>query len=86
MSENRRLPTGTCFLLHEFINENGNSERVNSFSGDEEVIVIVNDESEKDESGHTGNDGEKSLDLWGLSPDPCSDGVDRRSLRPHDLI
>lgn len=45
--------------------------------------MIVNDESEDNKSGHAGNDGQKSLDLWWLSPDPCGDGVDRSFLRSH---
>lgn len=85
MIRNKEERTGTSFFFDEFVDENRNSKRVNSLGGDEKVVVIVNDEAEKDESRHAGNDGEKSLHLWGLSPHPCRDGVDRRSLRSHGV-
>jgi len=77
--------TSTCPLLHELVDEDGNSEGVDSLGSDEEVVVIVDDEAKEDEGRHAGNDGEKSLHLWGLSPHPCRDGVDRRSLRSHGV-
>ena len=84
MTRNKEERTGTSFFFDEFVDENRNSKRVNSLGGDEKVVVIVNDEAEKDESRHAGNDGEKSLDLWGLPPHPCRDCVDRLSPTPHD--
>ena len=77
--------TSTCLLLHELIDEDGNSEGVDGLGSDEEVVMIVDDEAKEHESRHAGNDGEKSLHLWGLSPHPCRDGVDRRSLRSHGV-
>lgn len=62
--------TSTSLLLHELIDEDGNSEGVDSLGSNKEIVVIVDDEAEEDESRHAGNDGEKSLHLWGLSPHP----------------
>jgi len=62
--------TSTSLLLRELIDEDGNSEGVDGLGSNKEIVVIVDDEAEEDESRHAGNDGEKSLHLWGLPPHP----------------
>lgn len=76
--------TGTSFFFDELVDENRDSNRMNSLGGDEKIVVVVNDDAEKDESRHAGHDGDKSLRLWWLPPHPCDDCVDRFFPTPHD--
>lgn len=77
--------TGTSPLLHEFVDENADSDGVYGLSGDEEVIVVVDDESEQNKSGHARDHGEKGLDFRRLSSNPCRDGLDRPLLSSHGV-
>jgi len=52
-----RKRTGAGLLLGELVDEDAYAERVRSLGGDEEVVVVVDDEADKDERGHAGDDG-----------------------------
>ncbi|CAH2061633.1 unnamed protein product [Thlaspi arvense] len=58
--------------------KNSDSNGMNSFGGNEEVVVIVNDESEENKSRHARYDREESLHLWWLPLHPCRHRLDRR--------
>ena len=70
--------TGAGLLLGELVDEHGDPERVRGLGGDEEVVVVVDDEADEDERGHPGDDGEEGLDLGRLAPHPGHD----RGQRP----
>lgn len=78
--------TSTSFLLHELVDEDGDSDGVDSLGGDEKVVVIVHDDSKQHERRHASDDGEESLHLWRLSPDPYGYGLDRPLCWPHRVF
>jgi len=67
---NRGGRTGAGLLLGELVDEHGDPERVRGLGGDEEVVVVVDDEADEDERGHPRDDGEEGLDLGRLAPHP----------------
>jgi hypothetical protein len=62
--------TGAGLLLGELVDEHGDPERVRGLGGDEEVVVVVDDEADEDERGHPRDDGEEGLDLGRLATHP----------------
>ena len=79
--------TGAGLLFGELVNENGDANGVDSLGGDEEVVVIFDDQAEKNESGHGGDHRQKSLHLRRLPAHPRRHRVDRlpRSRSLHIL-
>jgi hypothetical protein len=76
--------TGAGLLLGELVDEHGDPERVRGLGGDEEVVVVVDDEADEDERGHPRDDGEEGLDLGRLAPHPGHHHGDRPPRRtPH---
>ena len=65
-----RKRTGAGLLLGELVDEHGDPECVRGLGGDEEVVVVVDDEADEDERGHPRDDGEEGLDLGRLAPHP----------------
>lgn len=43
---------------------------MHGLGSDKEIVVIVDDESEQNQSGHAGNNREKGLDFGRLTPHP----------------
>lgn len=76
--------TSTSPLLHELVDEHGDSDGVDGLGGDEEVVVVVNDNPEQNQRRHARDHGQEGLHLGRLSPYPCGHGVDRIPLRPHE--
>jgi hypothetical protein len=76
--------TGAGPLLGELVDEDADAERVRGLGGDEEVVVVVDDEADEDERGHAGDHGEKGFHLGRLPPHPGHHHA-KRSLRPPHL-
>lgn len=75
--DNDNNNTGTSFLGGEFKNKDRNSESVNSFGSDKEVIVIVDDQTDDDKSGNGGNGGDEGFDFGRLTTEPCMQRLNR---------
>jgi len=80
-----RKRTGAGLLLGELVDEDAYAERVRSLGGDEEVVVVVDDEADEDERGHAGDDGQEGLHLGRLPPHPRRHHAER-PLRPPHLV
>lgn len=75
--------TSTSLLLRELVNKDSDADGVDGLGGNEEVVMVVDDEPEQHEGGHAGDDGEEGLHLGGLPPDPCGQDVDRIPVGSH---
>lgn len=81
--EGGRIFTGAGLLLGELVDEDSEAERVGGLGGDEEVVVVVDDEPDEDERGHAGDDGQEGLHLGRLPPHPRHHRAERPLRPPH---
>ena len=49
---------------------------MDKLGGDDEAVVVVNEDSEEEQGCQAGQHREKGLHLGRLAPNPCGDGVD----------
>lgn len=78
--------TSTSLLFGELIDEDRDSDRMDSLGGDEEVVVVMYNDSEKNQCRHPRYHRQKSLHLRRLSSHPHRHRMDRPLLCPHVLF
>ena len=78
--------TGAGLLLGELVDKDADAERVRGLGGDEEVVVVVDDEADEDERGHAGDHGQEGLHLGRLPPHPRRHRAERPLRPPHRVF
>jgi hypothetical protein len=53
--------TGAGLLLSKFVDEDGDADSVRGLGGNEEVVMVVDDEADEDERGHARDHGEEGV-------------------------